>query len=193
LVLAGCVAFVIADWAVRATVIRTGLVLAGCVAFVIAGSGVRATVIRTGLVLAGSVALVIADSGIRAPGNRLIVGTASHAGLELVRLILQPLGLGALSFGFGQALLGCTLTVCRPQLGLRSLTSGCGRSLIGGCLSRLRLGCKPAGFLTMISSLDLPTFFCLPAHSRQNQCRDDGQHDDNDDDHNDQRLHSTPP
>jgi len=90
-------------------------------------------------------------------------------------------------------LFGFTLTVCRPQLGLRSLTSGCGRSLIGGCLSRLCLGCKPGGFLTMISGLDLPTFFCLPAHTRQNQCRDDGQHDDDDDDHNDQRLHSTPP
>src|SRR5215207_3198987 len=42
------------------------------------------------------------------------------------------------------------------------------------CLSTLRLGCKPGGFLTMISGLDLPPFLCLPAHTRQSQCRDDG-------------------
>jgi hypothetical protein len=183
----------IANARVRAAVIRTGLVLAGSVAFVIANARVRAAVIRAGLVLAGSVAFVVADSGVRAPGDRLIVGTAAHSGLEPVRLILELLCLGTLTFGLGQALLGVALTVCRPQLGLRSLASGCGRSLIGRGLSRFGLGREPRGFLTMISSLDLPTFFGLPAHTRQNQCRDDGQHDDNDDDHYDPRLHSTPP
>jgi hypothetical protein len=55
------------------------------------------------------------------------------------------------------------------------------------------LGRQPGGFLTVISSLDLPTFVGLPAHTRQNQCRDDGQHDDNDDEHDDPRIHSAPP
>jgi hypothetical protein len=169
------------------------LILAGFVAYVVADPVVRAAVVWTGLILAGFVAHVIADSGVRASGDRLVVAAASNSGLELVRLVLEFLGLGALTFGFGQALLGVALTVSRPQLGLRSLTSGCGCSLIGRCLSRFGLGRESGGFLTMISSLDLPTFLGLPAHTRQNQCRDDGQHDDNDDDHNDPRLHSTPP
>jgi len=81
------VAFVIADWSVRGAVIGTGLVLAGCVAFIIADWSVRGAVIGTRLVLAGCVSLVLTNSGVRAPGNRLIVGTASHSGIELVRLV----------------------------------------------------------------------------------------------------------
>ena len=171
---------------IRAAVIGTGPVLAGI-------CHIRAAVIGTGSVLAGLQAFIIADSGVRTPSHRLVVGTVPHPRFELVGLVFEPLCLGALTLRFRKTLLGVPLIVRGAQLCLSALTPcGCS-SLIGRGLGGFGLGRQPRSLLAMISSLDLPALIGLPTHSRKNQRGDDGQHDDNNDDHDDEGFHSTPP
>src|SRR5215203_6735933 len=171
---------------VRAAVIGTGPVLAGI-------CDIRAAVIGTWPVLAGLQPFIIADSGVRTPSHRLVVGTVPHPRFELVGLVFQPLRLGALTLRFRKTLLGVPLIVRGAQLCVSALTPcGCS-SLIGRGLGRFGLGRQPRSLLAMISSLDLPALIGLPTHSRKNERGDDGQHDENDDDHDDEGFHSTPP